>query len=366
MPDQVKILVVESDQSVALTLATEFRLAGWVVVSAADAMTALSVALKSLPDAVVLNARIPGGGGLTALKRMRASVHTAMIPVIVVTADGASHRQELLAAGAQECLDAPPNAAVLIDAIRKHLAVPHTVAEAPREILRNPARLAALQASGILENTQGESYDIVTRLVAKLLDVPTALLSIVDKDRQVFKSHVGLPEPWSTARETPLSHSFCQWVVSGNECMAINDAEAHPLLRTNLAIRDLGVIAYAGAPVSSGDRSVLGSLCAIDAKPRSWTGDELASLSDLAKLIDGSTAQTEMAREGPHHARDLDRYIGGAGNAILGAMRILRRAGPRLGQDERDALLGIVEEHAQSLAELNRNSQVGPATTSTH
>jgi hypothetical protein len=80
--------------------------------------------------------------------------------------------------------------------------------------LRDEARLAALWRTGLLDTPPEEVFDRLTRLTRRMLDAPVALVSLVEADRQFFKSALGLPEPWATRRETPLSHSFCQHVVA--------------------------------------------------------------------------------------------------------------------------------------------------------
>jgi GAF domain-containing protein len=147
------------------------------------------------------------------------------------------------------------------------------------------ARLAALRATALLDTPAEQAFDRLTRLAARLIGVPTALVSLVDEDRQFFKSCVGLPEPWASVRETPLSHSFCQHAVALARPLVIEDARTHPLVRDNLAIRDIGVIAYAGIPLATADGDVLGSFCVIDGVPRQWTADELATLTDLAAAV---------------------------------------------------------------------------------
>ena len=104
-----------------------------------------------------------------------------------------------------------------------------------------------------------------------MLHAPVALVSLVDRDRQFFKSCLGLPEPWASERGSPLSHSFCQHAVASREPLLVTDAREHPVLRDNLAIRDMGVIAYAGIPLIDADGYALGTLCVIDSQPRHWT-----------------------------------------------------------------------------------------------
>ncbi len=148
----------------------------------------------------------------------------------------------------------------------------------------DPRRLRALRATGLLDSPPEEAFDRLTDLVRRVLAVPVALISLVDANRQFFKSQTGLPEPWASRRETPLSHSFCQYPVRSGEPLIVADAREHPDLRDNLAIPDLGVVAYAGVPLITDDGFALGSLCAIDSQPRFWTTDQVALLSDLAQL----------------------------------------------------------------------------------
>ncbi|MEO6602366.1 MAG: GAF domain-containing protein, partial [Polyangiaceae bacterium] len=145
-------------------------------------------------------------------------------------------------------------------------------------------RLKALNDSDLLDSPAEAAFDRLTRLAAKVLGVPVALVSLVDDHRQFFKSAVGLQEPWASRRETPLTHSFCQFGVTTSEPLIVMDAREHPWLKHNLAISELGVIAYAGFPLLNEDAQVLGMFCAIDSIPRSWTDDEVATLRELASM----------------------------------------------------------------------------------
>ena len=147
------------------------------------------------------------------------------------------------------------------------------------------ARLDSLGETNLLATGPEESFDRITRLTAALLDVPVALVSLVAADHQFFKSCVGLPEPWATDRRTPLSHSFCQYVVASEAMLVIEDARIDPVLKSNLAIRDLGVVAYLGAPLRNRDGHTIGSLCAIDSKPRQWTDEQKRHATDLAAFV---------------------------------------------------------------------------------
>lgn len=145
----------------------------------------------------------------------------------------------------------------------------------------DPARLAVLRRTGLLDSAAEEAFDRLTRLTSKVLRVPVALVSLVDEKRQFFKSQVGLPDPWASRRETPLSHSFCKHVVNSREPLIVADARSHPLVFDNLAVEELGVIAYAGIPLTTSDGQTLGTFCAIDSEPHEWTSEEIDILKDL-------------------------------------------------------------------------------------
>jgi PAS domain S-box-containing protein len=152
-------------------------------------------------------------------------------------------------------------------------------------ILHDPKRLAALQSLALLDTPPEEAFDRLTRLAARTLDVPIVLVSLVDKNRQFFKSCLGLPEPWASMRETPLSHSICQHVVESSEPLILSDVRKDPVIRHSLAISELGVVAYAGMPLITPDGYVLGTLCAIDRQPRTWTEKQVEILKDLAASV---------------------------------------------------------------------------------
>jgi GAF domain-containing protein len=160
--------------------------------------------------------------------------------------------------------------------------------------VEDPSRLAALRDTNLLDSRATPAFDRLTRLASRFLHTPVALVTLVAADRQFLKSCLGLPEPWASRRETPLSHSFCQHVVARREPLLVSDARQHPELRDSLAIDDLDIVAYAGVPLVDRGGHVLGSLCAIDHKPRHWTGADLETLEDLAEAavaaIDAETA----------------------------------------------------------------------------
>jgi GAF domain-containing protein len=186
-----------------------------------------------------------------------------------------------------------------------------TAPAGPDGTLFETTRVLALVESGLSAAPDAEMEALAER-VRRRLGVPVALVSLVQTDRQVFPGSAGLPEPWASRRSAPLSHSFCQHVVTSARPLVICDALDHPLLRDNPAIDELGIRAYAGMPLTTQDGLVLGSLCAIDTAPRPWTAPELDVLADLA-LACSAELRVRLARHDTaverRHRDELDLVV---------------------------------------------------------
>jgi hypothetical protein len=151
--------------------------------------------------------------------------------------------------------------------------------------VQDPVRLGALRDTGLLDSDPDPAFDRHVRLAAELLNAPIALVSLIDEDRQFLKSCIGIEEPLASERETPLSHSFCQHAVARREPLIVEDARDHPVLKHNPAVEESGTIAYAGIPLIDAAGQALGTLCAIDTRPRQWTSHQVELLSDLAASV---------------------------------------------------------------------------------
>ena len=143
-------------------------------------------------------------------------------------------------------------------------------------------RLLALRQSGVLDTEPEERFDRYTRIAAALFDVPIALVSLVDRDRQWFKSRWGVD-----ASETDRDLAFCAHTILGNEVMQVPDALADDRFADNpLVTGEPRVRFYAGAPLSLGDGSPVGTLCVADHRARNLDEGQLQLLSDLSKLVE--------------------------------------------------------------------------------
>ena len=142
-------------------------------------------------------------------------------------------------------------------------------------------RLNVLHALNLLDTPPEEVFDRITRLVARVLDVPIALVSLVDTDRQWFKSRVGLD-----AIETPRELAFCAHAIVQTSPMIVPDATLDERFADNaLVTSNPNIRFYAGVPLRSVSGLSIGTLCAIDSKPRKLNADEINILIDLAAVI---------------------------------------------------------------------------------
>ena len=168
------------------------------------------------------------------------------------------------------------------------------------EILQEPERLAALRTLALANLAPEEPFDRLTRLAAVTCSAPTALIAFVDEDYEHFKSARGLPGPLASMRQVPLSYSICQYVVVSRQPLVVPDARRHPDLRTHLAVTELGVAAYAGAPLLTSEGHCLGSISVLDWSPRDWTEEQVTMLQDLAAT---TVTELELRRELAERAR---------------------------------------------------------------
>ncbi len=153
------------------------------------------------------------------------------------------------------------------------------------------ARVETLRSLGILDTPPEERFDRLTRMAKRLFGVPIALVSLVDENRQWFKSCFGL-----SVSETTRDISFCGHAILGNGLFIIPDTIEDDRFADNpLVLNDPYIRFYAGCPLKGPDGSKLGTLCIIDRQPRSFGKDELEALVDLAAMVEREISAVQLA-----------------------------------------------------------------------
>ena len=153
------------------------------------------------------------------------------------------------------------------------------------------ARLETLRSLTILDTPPEERFDRLTRMAKRLFGVPIALVSLVDENRQWFKSCYGL-----SVSETPRDISFCGHAILGNEVFIIPDTVEDERFADNpLVLSDPRIRFYAGCPLSAPNGRKLGTLCIIDRQPRRFGKEDLEALQDLASMVERELAAVQLA-----------------------------------------------------------------------
>ncbi len=142
------------------------------------------------------------------------------------------------------------------------------------------ARLRAVQASGLLDSVQEPGFDSLTAVTARLLKCAASFISVVDGERDFYKSQHGFPEALAQARQMQ-GQTFCHFTLDRDEALVIHDTHSRPEWKAVPTVQSLGVRAYVGVPLKSGGENI-GSFCVIDTVPRDWTADELETIRQLA------------------------------------------------------------------------------------
>ena len=176
------------------------------------------------------------------------------------------------------------------------------------EKIHDAERLAALKQTSLLDTPPEEAFDRLTCLATTLLRVPIALVSLVDGDRQFFKSSAGLPEPLASLRQTPLTHSFCKHVVASGEPLIVSDIRESSF-SDNPSVFGIAEMAYTGIPLTTSEGHALGSFCVADARPRNWTEEEIGVLRTLASSVMAEIATRRLATELRELNDNLQRLV---------------------------------------------------------
>ena len=156
-------------------------------------------------------------------------------------------------------------------------------------------RLQALRKLKILDTDPEERFDRITRLACKLLNVPIALVSLVDSHRQWFKSRQGVE-----VTETPRDISFCGHAIEGADVMIVDDAINDDRFCDNpLVTADPSIRFYAGYPLKGPDGHHVGTLCVIDRDPRDEEDVDVDALRELGEIVEQELVIESIVRDDP-------------------------------------------------------------------
>jgi phosphoribosyl 1,2-cyclic phosphodiesterase/CheY-like chemotaxis protein len=282
------VLVAVGDTSLRDRLAEAVCADGLTLMTAADGDEVLAIARRAPPSLLLLGRRLADLDGLELCQAFRQSAegHTKELPIVVVAAsDAEANRAAGAEAGATDWLVAPFSTLYARSRIR---------AWALRQACRwmrapfppdESARLRVLHELGILDSPPEERFDRITRLAQRLFDVPMALVTLVDAERQWFKSRQGLD-----VEETSRDLSFCAHAIHEDRVFVVPDAlldprfADHPMVTGGSRVRF-----YAGRPVKV-DGCRVGTLCVGDHRPRHLRDDDMRALDDLASLVEEELA----------------------------------------------------------------------------
>ncbi|MGM1062229.1 PP2C family protein-serine/threonine phosphatase [Saccharothrix sp. Mg75] len=152
--------------------------------------------------------------------------------------------------------------------------------------LSDPARLAAVRATGLLDTAAEEAFDDLAQIAAATTGCARAFITLVDDQRSFWKSCVGVTPRDPAQRHTPVRDSFCYFLVGlAGERFVVDDAATDPRTRDHPSVVPMSIGAWAGYPVLGPGGEVLGSMCVIDDEPRRWRPEELKTLATLARAV---------------------------------------------------------------------------------
>lgn len=200
-------------------------------------------------------------------------------------------------------------------------------------------RLAALRRAELLDTPPEEIFDRLTQLASELLRVPVAVVSLVDANREFFKSARGLPEEWHKRRETPRNISLAEIAMLAKAPLAIEDARTHPLVKDNPLIPQWGVVSYAAVPLQTKDGHLIGSVYVADKVPRVWTEAELAGLTTIALAAETEIALRVALKDTERARTAMQTMLQHVPYALFTVDREWRLT---FGNDKAEALLGAV------------------------
>jgi CheY-like chemotaxis protein len=275
------------DDRLILTAAAE---ADTIPVLEENRPEALAAAIQAeRPSLIFLGDAAPGSDPIALCRALRAqlSADGQDLPIIVVTDQTRAAAEAGEAAGVTDWLLRPYSLQYARSRMRAWLMRSMSrwrKAPLPPD---EEARLAAVQRLGLLDTEAEDRFDRHARLAAAALDMPIALVTLIDRDRQWYKSHIGFD-----FSETPRDIGFCSHAILGDAPLIVTDALQDDRFAENPAVvGDPRVRFYAGVPLKTADGARVGAVCVVDHKPRQLSPAQLRMLEDVARLLEDELSQ---------------------------------------------------------------------------
>ena len=280
-----QVLIGIADETWAVKIQRAAQADNLRVLRAGTSQDVLEIVRSTRLSLVILDDKAVGGGALETCRAIRDMdiEHAGDLPVVIV---------------AKADSDAGTDAGVtdwLIEPFTSEYARTRVRAWVMRSMCRwgrasfpeNEAdRIEALHALRLLDTKKEERFEQITRIAAAAFDVPIALVTLVDRDRQWFKSHFGL-----SATETPRDQAFCAHTILDAKVMIVRDTLLDPRFADNpLVVGEPRIRFYAGYPLRLPNGTSPGTLCLIDTRPRDLDEVRIDLLREL-----GSMVEREMA-----------------------------------------------------------------------
>lgn len=150
--------------------------------------------------------------------------------------------------------------------------------------LVDPARLKAIENTGLMDAGRQAALDRLAQLAARIVNAPLTIVSLVGAEKQYFVADYGLPSPFKESRELPIDSSICRYTLEG-EAIISSNALNDPLLRFHPSTGPWGIVALVVIPLINPDGHVLGTFCAIDSKEREWSEYEIQVMQELTLSV---------------------------------------------------------------------------------
>lgn len=228
----------------------------------------------------------------------------------------------------------------------------------PKLPINELERLNAVRSYDILDSLPDDDYDNITQLIASICDIPIALITLLDEDRNFFKSHYGIP-----FGESPRDTSFCGHAILEDDILIVPDARKDERFIDNPLLKEQQAIFYAGVPLINPEGYPLGTICVFDHQPRELTDEQINTLKTLSKQVvnllelrrkneslekakkELEVRNQQLKRFASHVSHDLKSPL----SNIISLTTLLREENENLHSNDSKEYVNYIEDSAQIL-----------------